>query len=376
MLFGGKHVGRRSEHSVQVGDGVKAINVGYSPKARDGNWAVVFVGPDARRLEKKTACEVRLNRKNQPLAPDEVFHTEVARIIARVYATLYPDAKKVTWDEAIQSLPADLRGDTHIAYRKAVKNMRETLAEEGIEPETPAAITPELAGLYARTWLAGTYKRGKASDAKEYTRKPSTLNFYLRQLSAVWEHWREPSVAIVKDNPWASVRKAETDETQTESPAEEHVVEFFAWAKARYPEWERLHTLLELKALSACRTSDICKLRSDQLKVGHVVWTPDIIKKRKGRVVLVPDDLFARLKRLAGPIFLWEGIVEDLAKWRPSKNRPVTEFTPKSLFYVVNNIFKEWGKTHLDKKLVTPHSLRRRHHPERDRHGRQEVHGR
>ena len=237
--------------------------------------------------------------------------------------------------------------------------LRETLTEERIKPESPGAITPELAGLFARTWLAGTFTRSKASDAKRYPRKATTLNFYLRQLSAVWEHWREPSVAVVKGNPWASVRKAETDETQKPVPAEELVEEFFGWVKTRYPEWERLHALLELKALSSCRTSDICELRSGQLKDGRVVWAADQNKKRKGRVVLVTDDLFGRLKRLAGPAYLWEGVVADLAKWRPSKNRPVTVFSPESLFKIVNNIFSEWSEAHPDKHLA-PHDLRRR----------------
>lgn len=344
---------------MQIGDGASAIRVGYSPKPRDGKWAVVFVGPDGKRREKMTDSEVKRNRKDQVIAPDDEYHTEVARIVARAYAPVYPDARKVTWEEALKALPADLREDTHIAYEKAVNSLLETLKEEKIEPETPGAITPQLAGLFARRWLAGTYTRSKASDATQYKRKPVTLNFYLRQLSAVWAHWQEPSVAIVKENPWASVRKAETDETQKPVPAEELVEEFFAWAKGRYPEWERLHALLELKALSSCRTSDICELRSDQLKGGRVVWAANQIKKRKGRVVLVPDDLFARLKRLAGPTYLWEGVVADLAKWRPSKNRPVTEFCPESLFHIVGNIFKEWNKAHLDKHLA-PHDLRRR----------------
>ena len=350
-------MGRRNKYHLMVGDGAKAQSVGYSSKERDGGWAVVFMGPDGRRLEKMTECKAERNRRDELIAPDAEYHTEVARIVAQAYARVYPTASRVDWDTALALLPADLREDTHIAYTKAVRILRETLAEANYKPDSPAAVTPEIAAQFGPLWLAGTYKRSAAKGAKEYRRKPTTMNFYLRQLSATWEQWL--ALKKVSENPWKSVRRAEVDKVRKRVPTSEEIEVFFAWVKARYPDWERLHALLELKSLAGCRTADICELRSDQLRGGRVVWEAAQTKNRTGRVVKVPSALFTTLTRLAGPTYLWEEVVKDLAKFRPSRPRPVTAFSPDSLYWVVCNLFKEYGVANPSQKHITPHSLRR-----------------
>jgi hypothetical protein len=74
----------------------------------------------------------------------------------------------------------------------------------------------------------------------------------------------------------------------------------------------------------------------------------------------VPDDLFAKLQRVAGPVFLWEHFLDDIRKFRPSKNRMAETFNPKTVFWVMNNIFREYVEKHPEKANLTPHSLRRR----------------
>lgn len=348
-------MGRRADFYTTVGDGPNALSVGYSAPKRDGYWRVRFLTPDGKRVEKRTGCKVVSKR------PDANYHVEVARVIARAYAPAYPDPKRTTWDAAldkVEQTAPDLRPDTLIAYRKAVRVLRGTLDGDGIVTTAPVEITATLATRFSRVWLAGTFKRGKASDAKEYRRKPTTLAFYLRQLSALWGQFAD--LGYVREHPWKSVRKPQTDKVRKAVPTEDEIATFFAWVHTRYPRWERLHALLELKALTGCRSLDLCQLRSDQLRDGRVVWTADQTKQREGRAVLLPDDLFATIRRLAGPVYLWEGVLTDLREFRPSKNRMPVRFDPKTVFWVMNNIFREFAEAHPDKRHLTPHALRRR----------------
>ena len=325
---------RRFEfHTPPLGDGPLAQRIGFSSKRRGKFLAVVFIGPDGKRLQKATAC-----RKS-----DLAFEEEALRIIRQAYSSVYLDPKRVSWDEAITKIASDLRQDTLTAYTKAVRILRQTLDGEGIQPPSPIDITPQHAAIFSRAWLAGTFKRGKGTDAKPYQRKPTTLTFYLRQLSAVWEQWLP--LGYVRENPWKGVRKPSTDKTRKPVPVEEDVTEFFNWVSSRYPQWERLHALLELKALSGCRSRDICQLRSEQLRDGRVIWEAGQTKHREGRAVLLPEELFQKLLRLAGPTYLWERFIEDMAKYRPSKNRKASGFTPKTVFWVLANIFREFGRS-------------------------------
>jgi integrase len=350
---------RRSEFFVKVGDGPTEKTVGYSAKertrGRETLLAVVFLDPQGKRLEKMTTCKMRGGN------PDQDYHNEAMRLIDRSYASSFPCPERVKWDEAlnkVEKTAPDLRPDTLIAYRKSVRIFRTTLEGEKINIAAPFEVTPAVASQFARIWLAGTYKRSKAANAKEYKRRPTTLAFYLRQLSALWEQFRD--LGYVPDNPWKTVRKPQTDKVRKAVPTEEEINAFFVWVRNRYPKWDRLHALLELKALSGCRSQDICQLRTVQLVKGRVVWSAEQTKQREGRSVLVPDDLFGKLRRLAGPVFLWEHFLDDIRKFRPSKNRMADTFNPKTVFWVMNNIFREYVEKHPENANLTPHSLRRR----------------
>jgi integrase len=342
---------RRCEFYALLGDGPTATPVGYSSKPRGGVLAVVFVGPDGRRLERMTGCRKK----------DGAFHAEAAKLITRAFAVARPDPAGVGWDEALDKVEAtapDLRPDTMTAYRKAARIMLATLEAEGEKPPAPADVTPALAQRFARAWLAGTFRRGKASDAKEYRRRPTTLAFYLRQLSALWGQLAE--LSHVTANPWKAVRKPNTDKVRKPVPTEDETGAFMAWVLARYPAWERLHALLNLKAVSGCRSKDLCGLRSDQLRDGRVVWTADQTKQREGRSVLVPPELFAALERGAGRVHLWENWPEDLKKYRPSRNKAAAGFSARTVYWTMGNIFREYAAAQPDRPRLTPHALRRR----------------
>ncbi|MBP3954933.1 hypothetical protein J8F10_06515 [Gemmata sp. G18] len=344
------------ENYTSVGDGEKAISVGYGNKKRNGFWAVVFVAPEGNRLEKMTRCKVTAAKK-----PDANFHVEAARIIVAAFTKSYPDPKRVTFAEALdkfQKTAPDLRDDTFVAYTKAVRIMRETLEGEKIKPTAPVEITPELASLFARLWLSGTYKRSKASDAKEFKRSPTTLLFYLRQLSAVWNQFIE--LGYAKENPWKAVRKPQVDKVRKAVPTEDTMTQFFAWVKGRYPDWHALHAFLDLKSLAGCRLKDICVLDSNQVKAGRVVWTAAQVKQREGRSVLLPDDLSQTLTRVAGAVYLWQGIIDGLGTFRRSKRHKAYASPKKTVYEVISNIFREYSNEHPEQPRLNTHALRRR----------------
>jgi integrase len=341
---------RRFDYYLTIGEGEDAVSVGYSPKLRGGFLAVVFVNADGKRVERMTMCKKK----------DANYHAEAKTILVRAYLKVNPVAQGVTFEAAIERVEqttADLRPATLVAYRKSVRILLATLAAEDIIPVSPAEITPRLATEFSRLWQAGTFKRGKRSDAPDYKRKPTSLAFYLRQLSALWSHFID--LEYVSDNPWKQVRRPKTDKGRKPVPTEDDVAVCYQWLTTRYPQWERLHALVQLKALSGCRSLDLCQLRSDQLQDGRVVWTADQTKQREGRAVLLPDDLFATLKRLAGAVYLWEDFADDMRRFRASKKKR-NAFSPKTVYWVVNNIFREFAEQHPDRKHLTPHALRRR----------------
>jgi hypothetical protein len=351
----------RYEFYTQVGEGRATISVGYSTTVRNGCFGVRFLDAEGKRCEKMTSVAAPPARGRGKPTPPADFHVEAVKIIARAYAPGSADSASLGWDDAldkVEKTAPDLRPDTMVAYRKAVRIVLSTLATENLRPSAPADITPTAATLFARVWLAGTFKRSNKSHAREFRRKPTTLAFYLRQLSAIWSQFID--LGYVQHNPWKSVRKPQTDKVRKAVPEEAEIDHFFAWVHARYPGWDRLHALLELKAISGCRSKDVCVLRSDQLVGGRVVWTAEQVKQREGRAVLLPEELFARLKRLAGPVFLWEHLIDDLKRFRRSRNRLPRVFACKTVYHVMNNVFREYCEANSDRPSLTPHGLRRR----------------
>lgn len=336
---------------------VEGKRVCYTTTQRGGFWGVRFRDNNNKRLERMTRCPVRGKH-----APDD-FHNEAAKIIQDAISVLKVSNKQgiVSFADALDKVEAtstDLRPDTLIAYRKACRILQATLEAENIKVTSPSEVTSQLATLFARCWLAGTFTRSTASDAKHFKRKPTTLAFYLRQLSAVWQQFSE--CGFVTDNPWKAVRKPQVDKVRKPVPSEDDVTEFFKWIHTRYPEWHRLHALLNLKAISGCRSQDLCQLRTEQLRNGRVEWTAAQTKQREGRSVKLPEELFKQLQQLAGSVWLWEGFSADAAKFRPSRIKMPEGYSAKSVAGVVSNLFREFGEEQPNRKHLTPHALRRR----------------
>ncbi|QJX01079.1 hypothetical protein [Frigoriglobus tundricola] len=76
--------------------------------------------------------------------------------------------------------------------------------------------------------------------------------------------------------------------------------------------------------------------------------------------MLLPSDLYEALVKLAGTVYLWELFVEDMARFRRSKNIKTKEFAPTTVAHVIGNIFREYSEAHPDRPRLSPHALRRR----------------
>jgi integrase len=340
---------RNFPHTLQLSDG--KTTVGYSFVERFGLYRVRFVNFEGNRVELATGCERVADA-----------HMAAAKLINAAYQDCRPDLKRLGWDEVMAEVEhscKDLRRGTVQSYSKCVKSLRLVLSQPpGKCPNSPADITQDHASRYSRLFLSGVFKRGKGNNAVTYQRSATTLSYYLRGLSALWGVLQE--LGHAKENPWKSLRKPQLEKKRKPTPNEEDVTAFFAWVHSRYPNWTRLHALLELKAVSGCRTFDLCQLRSNQLKNGRITWAAHQTKTKEDRSVLLPNDLFDTLKSGAGKTFLWEEWPTDLARFRPSRNKYSPEFQPRTVYFVVNNLFREYAEEHPDRPRLTPHSLRRR----------------
>lgn len=351
-------MGHRWKHWATLGQGEKAVQVGYSPTKRDGLFGVRFLDPQGKRLEKMTRCEVSRGGK-----VDGRYHLEVAKILNDAYRTEFPDPKKVTFDVALAEVlrtAKDLRPKTLAGFVKAIAALQQTLDADKLTPKitSPIEITEDIANRFSVLWLSGTYKRSRKSDAKEHTRKPITLAHYLRMLRAIWKRFRK--LGYTKSNPWKEVELPEYKDNPKPVPTEEETDHFWQAIFTRYPTWERLHALLDLKAVSGCRTLDLCQLRSDQLKEFKVNWTAEQRKNGRPHSALMADELFTRLERLAGPTFLWEHFLDDIRQHRPGRNAIPKKFQASTVYNVVANIFREYSDANPKRPRMTPHALRRR----------------
>ncbi len=338
---------RGFQFSARVGDGLAAQTVGYSAKQRGDYLAVTFVMPDGTRQEKMTRCQMR--GKN----PEPEYHTEAARIIARAYAPTYPQFEKKKWAEALEEAvtTCQARPETIRAFRTAVAAVQKFLPEV----ESPHDVTPELAQRFGRLFLHTPYTRGGSLVQRKRT--PVTLSYYTRSLSALWRHFKV--LGFVKINPWGEVDIPPGDTKKKYVPTREDIGQFFGYITTRYPEWHRLHALLTVKLLSACRTADVCQLRTEQIQNNVLVFLASQTKTKADRSVPLPADLAATLTRLGGKVHLWQDWCDDVRRFRPGRNKIPETFQASTVKVVLNNIFREYSDSHPDRPRMSPHDFRR-----------------
>jgi hypothetical protein len=346
---------RRAAAELPLPDG-SMLGVGF--KDRDGYLYAQFRHPDGKYREHGTGKPTKGWRPGQRAPVDAL--DAAARIIARVYSpALPPDPKRVTWEKALADLDKtpDLRPDSIRSYRCAVAALRRTIPEL----TGPATVTAAAAHRFKREILSGTYARGKASDAAQYKRTPTSCRTYLRSLRSLWSKHFKP-LGYVKENVWLDVPYPNAPKgRRVRVPSEEVVGEFFAWLGEKHPGWELPRLFVTVKMVAGCRTIDLCRAKSADLGRDSLTLTAEATKTREARTVPLQPDVVKALRRVAGPVWLWGRSVEESKKQRPNpKVQARTEYDPSTWRWTIQNLFREFNQGRPAKSRLRPHDLRAR----------------
>lgn len=339
-------MGRQAQHTHALPDGTE---VGYSLTERPGGYRVRFVGPDGSRVERATGCQTKAQARQA--ATD---------IIVEAYRPVMPaEPSHATWDTVLDELDQtpDLRPESIRAYRTAVKALRKVLPTVA----GPVGVTAPMAHRFKREFLAGTYTRGRASDAKTYKRSPTSCTTYLRCLRSLWSKHFRP-LGHVRENPWLDVPYPNAPRgKRVRVPEEDTVTGFFQWLAAKHPGWELPRLFVQVKMLAGCRTLDLCRARTADLGADTLTLTAEATKTREPRTVPLPADVAADLRRVAGPTWLWERSLEESKLHRPNpKTKTKSAYSPSTWRWTVQNLFREFNAGRAGQPRLRPHDLRAR----------------
>ncbi len=158
-------------------------------------------------------------------------------------------------------------------------------------------------------------------------------------------------MGYVNSNPWENIVRPEVPTKAVSIPEEDHFDHCFKWLRNRYPDWELLELFIQVKSLAGCRTDDLCNALSADLKNGKLTLSKT--KTKVPRTIPLPEDIYLRLQALKGEVYLWEQYTLDARKFRPGKRNKNT-FEPRTLYWCINNVFREYNETNSSKK-VKPH---------------------
>jgi integrase len=331
--------------------------VGYSLTVRGQYLAVKFPSPteDGKHVEKSTGATNMTDAQQ-----------EARKIIVEAYTPTLPEpAKTVDWKTVTEELSQSpgLRHATIKDQLSTLSVLRSILPES----EGPSDITPEQATRFKRLYSQQPFKRGKdqkskdgqVKEAKGFTRSANTVRAILRKLSALWnKHFKE--LGYIKVNVWDAVNPPPQTKKKPLVPTDEVIEHFNQWVSTRYPDWKMLRLFVDTKAHTACRTLDLCQLRSNQLREGRLCFEANQTKGRADRSIRLPENLYRSLEAIKGKVYLWESYVDDVARFRPVRSGNPSTFDPSNLYWTISNIFKEYNEQYPDRARLTPHAFRRR----------------
>lgn len=339
-------MGRQSESTHTLANGTF---VGYALTRRPGGYRVRFVGPDGKRVERATGHTT----KGEARSAAQTIIEDAFR------PALPPEPSAATWEVCLNDLDRtpDLRPDSVRAYRTAISAFRKMFPESS----GPAAVTTAMAHRFKREFLIEKYARGKASDAQQYTRKPTSCRTYLRSLRSLWSKHFRP-LGHVAGNPWLDVPYPNAPRgKRVRVPEEAAVKEFFEWLGKKHPDWELPRLFVQVKMLAGCRTLDLCKVKTADLGEESLTLTAEATKTREARTVPLPADIARDLRRVAGPEWLWERSVEESKVHRPNiRTNGRTKYSFSTWRWTVQNLFREFNEGREKKSWLRPHDLRAR----------------
>jgi site-specific recombinase XerD len=329
----------------------KVVGFKVRPSREDNIYFVFFNGPDGRRRERSTGCTTI-----------EKARTAAREIIDREYAAPHPDAPKlVTWDEAEAKLKArmtasGLRDDTVDYYVRVLSYLKKFCTEAA----GPAQVTPAR----AQDW-ADHYTTAKGRGDK--VRSGHTSASVIGAVKAVYSEWfltQMKAQKIVTTNPFTDVEPPKTDKPEIHIATDETLAEFDGWLADRFGEWNLPRLFVAVKELTGCRVRDVCSLRSEQLRDGRLHFPADLTKGRTARAVPLPEDLFAAVNAIKGPVHLWQtypaGLKGALEKkgWPTHQLKP--DFSPARMVRWIMTVFADFNAAHSDAPKLKSHQLRKR----------------
>lgn len=118
---------------------------------------------------------------------------------------------------------------------------------------------------------------------------------------------------------------------------------------------------IRVKMQAACRTIDLCRVKSADLTGEVLHMTADATKTRTDRAVPLPPDLAARRHQIKGRVWLWEKSVAESKTHRPdTRTKSQTEYRPEAWRWTVQNLVREFNESRPAAKRVRLHDLRAR----------------
>jgi integrase len=322
---------------VTLGNGARIRYAFFEHPQSDVYW-VRFRGTDGKKVRLSTG------QKKKPAATEEAH-----RLIREHYQEPVPEAAEaVSWDVATDKLRAALKADNK--RPKTIKGYEETLTRlKEMFPSAigPSDITPSMAGEFKEDYASGTFSRKPHKDDEkvpEYGRKKKSLDSRLRTLKAVFSWFKQ--LKLVEANPFAEVEQPDLDKHEVKYVRADDLGDFLTWLEGRYPGWRLPHLFFAVKALTGCRLTDICSLRSNQLTDGRLVFEADQTKNRSERYAILPAEVYAELDAYKGKKFLWERYPGELKAHTKSASRHqvIEEFDAERLGTWIGALMRDYQK--------------------------------
>jgi hypothetical protein len=296
--------------------------VRYALKTRANSpcYFVCFRDAEGRRRELTTGEHAK--HAAQDVAPEKIREDFAAK-----------KQDRLPWGEAVELMlrhmqAQNLRPGTILQYKVAVNALRKVFPDSC----GPADITPAMAERFK---LERMEAKGDGEKRKVSKIKPVTVGGNLNNLSIVFGHWFRDTLKIIDDNPFAAVQLPKYDKAPPRIIAAEEQVGIVDWLQARWG-WRLPLLFLETKAAIGCRISELAHARTEGLKDGRITFTSETTKGRKQRACLLPTALYAELREIAGPQYVFERFAEELraihrGRGMPHHARTVHDYTPPRL---------------------------------------------
>lgn len=362
----------KDRHRVELADG-RTVRFAIAPRTGEPCYFVYFRGQDGRRIERST------RETSQKRAIDAAI-----QIVKEEYAPR-ASTSNPTWEEAEAALAKAMQAnnnrqttiDDYLDSLKALRVIYPTLVG-------PAEVTPKLAKGFKAEYQARGYTRRKAKpepatvDQKPrrgrkrkqrpptvaYTRKPRTLASRIRKLRVIWSRWFIKELEYVTENPWEAVELPRLEKLTPRYLTPDEIGAFFGWLTERWRAWRLPILFFTVKSFIGNRILELCSLTSDQLQEGRIVFPADETKGRKERRAILPPEIYAELKGLAGPSYVWEAFPTQLADRLRALERPATkvlpDFSPKRLKWWLQDEIDDYCKAHPEVKRFSAHAFRKR----------------